>query len=154
MEHLFKITRVLQISTIGGVVEDQRASRDGCDNAIACSRLKNPTTRTISVHERNCYNLIISPSIMRTTIIYLYTPLEYYTNFCLFPHPKIVQKPPPRSRFRKSFPASCENQGSTYIEIVSPTVFIQVPKGHTKSQWLLWIARNCCGVQIVGDFWV
>ena len=35
---------------------------------------------------------------------------------------------------------------------MSPTVFIQVPKGHTKSKWLLWIARNWGGVQIVGEF--
>ena len=53
---------------------------------------------------------------------------------------------PPFSRFRKSFPASAENQGLTYIKIVSPTVFIQ------ESQWLLWIARNWGGVQIVGEF--
>ena len=33
--------------------------------------------------------------------------------------------PPPFSHFRKSFPTSCENQGSTYIKIVSPTVFTQ-----------------------------
>ena len=35
---------------------------------------------------------------------------------------------------------------STYIKIVVPTVFMQ------KSQWLLWIAWNWGGVQIVGKF--
>ena len=30
------------------------------------------------------------------------------------------------SHFRKSFPTSCENQGLTTIDIVSPTVFTQV----------------------------
>ena len=61
--------------------------------------------------------------------------------------PKMVSyKTPPFSRFRKYFPTSLENPGSTYIEIVSPTVFIQ------ESQWLLWIARNWGGVQIVGEF--
>ena len=34
-----------------------------------------------------------------------------------------LTKPPPFSRFRKSVPASDENQGLTYIKIVSPTVF-------------------------------
>ena len=57
-----------------------------------------------------------------------------------------IVKTPPFSRFRKSFPTSCENQGLTYIKIVSPTVFTQ------ESQWLLWIARNWGGVQIVGEF--
>ena len=36
---------------------------------------------------------------------------------------------PPFSRFRKSFPTSFENQGLTYIKILSPTVCTQVPTG-------------------------
>ena len=43
--------------------------------------------------------------------------------------PKMIQyKTPPFSRFTKSFPTSAENQGSTYIKIVSPTVFKQKDK--------------------------
>ena len=42
----------------------------------------------------------------------------------LIPHPTYDStKPPPFSHFRKSFPTSCENQGFTYIKIVSPIVF-------------------------------
>lgn len=35
---------------------------------------------------------------------------------------------------------------------MSPTVFIQESKGHTKSKWELWIAWNFGGGQIVGEF--
>ena len=70
----------------------------------------------------------------------------FMSSFIHFSTKDDMVKTPPFSRFRNSFPALLENQGSTYIEIVSPTVFIQ------ESQWLLWIKRNWGGVQIVSIF--
>ena len=51
-------------------------------------------------------------------------------------------------RFEKSFPTLLDNQGSTYIRIgVTNSIY-------TESKWLLWIARNCGGVQIYRRIWI
>jgi hypothetical protein len=60
--------------------------------------------------------------------------------------------PSNNSHFHHRFPAfdtvwltSCENQGSNYIEIVSPTVFTQA------SKWLLWFAWNWRQLRVVEE---
>ena len=68
-------------------------------------------------------------------------------NLNTFPH-ILNYSMPPFSRFRKSFPTSCENQGSTYIKIVSPIVCTQAPFWHNKSEWLLLIAGNSCVLHV------
>ena len=53
------------------------------------------------------------------------TSMEYVVDLLHTHQSNDSHDSPPFSRFRKSFPASAENQGSTYIKIVSPTVCIQ-----------------------------